>query len=121
MRPSWRRSVERALRLLQRYDVVFILCFRFVYGVRTVSPFVIGMSGVSPLRFVLLNMVAAALWAVAFSVAGYLLASMLASVIADFERYEIYILVALVGLALIGWFVHGLCTRRRHDPAPPGG
>jgi membrane protein DedA with SNARE-associated domain len=121
MRPTWRPSVERALRLLQRYDVIFILCFRFVYGVRTVSPFVIGMSGVSPIRFVLLNMVAAALWAVAFSVTGYLLASVLASVIADFERYEIYILVVLVGLALIGWFVHGLCVRRRHDPAPPGG
>jgi membrane protein DedA with SNARE-associated domain len=39
-----------------------------MYGLRLIGPIVIGMSAVSPLRFAILNMVGAALWAT--SVAG---------------------------------------------------
>ena len=37
--PSWRPGVENALSWLERYDVWFILSFRFIYGVRNFSSF----------------------------------------------------------------------------------
>src|SRR5215472_18090019 len=36
-RPSWRHRTDRALALLDKYDTLFILSFRFLYGLRTVS------------------------------------------------------------------------------------
>src|SRR5258708_5163852 len=35
--PRWQPKVDRALRLLDRYSTVFVLSFRFIYGVRNVS------------------------------------------------------------------------------------
>jgi membrane protein DedA with SNARE-associated domain len=66
-----RPGYARAIRLLDRYPTSFILAFRFIYGLRTVSPIAIGTSRVPTRRFVLLNMVAAAVWGPAFTLIGY--------------------------------------------------
>jgi len=45
-RPSWKPNIEKVHVLLDRYQTLLILGFRFLYGLRTVTPFVIGMSRV---------------------------------------------------------------------------
>lgn len=70
--PSWRPRIARALRLIERHATVFVLTFRFVYGVRNVSSFAAGMSSLSWGRFAFLNFVAAGVWAAAFAGGGYL-------------------------------------------------
>ncbi len=112
-RPAWRPAAERALRLLHRYHAIFILSFRFVYGIRTVSPFAIGMSGVSPARFILLNMVASAIWAVLFSSIGHLVGSALSSTVEETELYEVYFLGVIVGIGMILWLAQLLIVRHR--------
>ncbi len=72
-KPAFREKAERAFGLLHHYHIWFILGFRFVYGIRTVSPFVIGASGIPVKRFAILNVIAAAIWAVLSCYAGYLL------------------------------------------------
>jgi membrane protein DedA with SNARE-associated domain len=66
-----RPAFDRALHLLERYPTAFILAFRFVYGMRTVSPIAIGTSRIPARRFVPLNMVAAAIWGPLFTLLGY--------------------------------------------------
>jgi membrane protein DedA with SNARE-associated domain len=112
-RPAWRPAADRAFDMLHRYDAAFILTFRFLYGLRTVSPFVIGMSKVPTARFVLLNMIASAIWASAFSTGGYLLGTMLEAMIAKVERIEVYVLGALVAAGIVSWLVHMQIMRRR--------
>lgn len=55
----------------------FILSFRFLYGLRTVGPLAIGVSGVPASRFFLLNMIAAAVWACVMTALGFLLSKTL--------------------------------------------
>ena len=71
-RPDWRRRVDRALAWLKRYDVGFILSFRFIYGVRNFSSFALGISGISWRRFLAFNFLAAFIWACAFVGIGFL-------------------------------------------------
>ena len=71
--PKFASHSDRALRLLHRYNTLFIISFRFIYGIRIISPVIIGMSGVSTKRFTILNLVAAAIWSSASCVAGYML------------------------------------------------
>jgi membrane protein DedA with SNARE-associated domain len=69
--PGWRPRVEQALGILSRHQVPFILGFRFLYGLRAVSAFAIGMSTVRPARFLVLNFISAAIWAFAITALGY--------------------------------------------------
>lgn len=111
-RPAWRVRAEHVSRLVNRYDTVFILGFRFLYGIRTFASFGMGMCGVPPRRFMPLNVVAAAIWAVAVAGLGYVFGEAFDRIIGKAIEYEIY------GFAVIGvggvlvWTYYRLRRRR---------
>ncbi|HMK67248.1 MAG TPA: DedA family protein [Stellaceae bacterium] len=100
-RPAWRARVDRALGWLRRFDVGFILTFRFIYGVRNVSSFALGISGIAWRRFLVFNFIAAGLWACTFVGAGYLAGQASEAVLGDlavkFRFLMLGIFVAIVG------------------------
>ena len=66
-----RPAFARAVGFLERHPTAFIFGFRFIYGMRTVSPIAIGTTQVETRRFVLLNMLSAAIWGPLFTLLGY--------------------------------------------------
>lgn len=117
--PRWRGGVNAALRWLERYDTGFILSFRFIYGVRNFSSFAMGLSAVRGRRFLVLNFLAAALWAAGFIALGYFLGHAFRAVLGDIARnfslamLGIFLLIAVA----VGWF-HRLQRRRQHRLMP---
>ncbi len=111
-RPAWKARADKANRLLERFRTPFILIFRFLYGLRTVSPFVIGMSSVPARRFILLNAVGALVWAVVVGTAGYLFGSALEVVIGDVKRYEVEALLAIAIIGILVWTSHFYWRRK---------
>jgi membrane protein DedA with SNARE-associated domain len=109
-RPSWQPAVDRAKSLLDRGSGLVLFGFRFMYGLRTVLPFVFGMQKYSPRRFALLNFLGTLLWALLFAMAGYAFGRIMEEVISDIERYEMLIAFAIAGLGAVVWFL-----RRRAD------
>ncbi len=108
--PKWQPRVDRAMDLLQRYNTGFILSFRFIYGVRNVSSFAIGMSDVSWLRFSVLNFIAAGVWAISFAGTGYLFGAAFKDMLGD---YALYITVGmLLMFVTFAWLVISAPERR---------
>lgn len=64
-------AFARALTTFERHPTLFVFAFRFLYGLRTVSPVAIGTTQLPLSRFVLLNGAAALLWATTFVSIGY--------------------------------------------------
>lgn len=75
--PSFKPRAEKAFQLLKKYDNIFILSFRFIYGIRIISPVVIGTSGIGVMRFMILNLIAAIIWSVGSCVAAYYFAHLI--------------------------------------------
>ena len=96
---AWNNRIERVDRLMQRFHTPLILSFRFLYGLRIVAPFAMGMSSVPVKQFVLLNILGAMAWALLVGVGGYLFGNALEMMIGDLKRHEMKIIAAL----LIGW------------------
>jgi membrane protein DedA with SNARE-associated domain len=103
-----------AFRLVRKHETLFILSFRFLYGVRNISPFVVAMAGVPRWRFLLLNLVAATLWANAFSFGGYYFGQVLQAAVGD---NHLWVLAGLAALALGFGLFHWL-RRRARSRAP---
>lgn len=104
--PVWRLRARGIKKLLKKYDTWFILGFRFVYGVRSISPFVIGMSGVRPQRFMVLDLIACAAWSAAIGGASFALGSAVELFITRIKGYEAYFLGTLAVAALFGWLAY---------------
>ena len=106
-RPNWRAGVDGALEMLQRYDKWFILSFRFVYGVRNFASFAMGMARVHPLRFAVLNFIAAFVWAFSFAGFGYIFGHALEAAMGDIADNFLYIMFGVfVFSASILYLVH---------------
>lgn len=105
--PHLKTRSERVFKLLKKYDVWFILTFRFIYGIRTLSPLVIGASDmVSLRRFAPLNFIAALIWVLLSCFLGYVvLGETVEQVLENFDiikKYFIYILLFLATSTIAG-------------------
>lgn len=113
--PRLQTRVERVTALLQRRETGLLLSFRFIYGIRTVTPLAAGLSRIPAARFMLLNGLGAAAWSVAIASAGYVVGHGFMTLLDRARAFEehAFIVILVAGPA---WFaVRGLLKRRHHD------
>lgn len=111
-RPQWKPGLRKALERLERNQVWFILVFRFLYGLRTVAPFAIGMSRVRTPTYVILNVIGAAIWAVAVALLGYVFGHAVEVVLGDGKRWFLLALALALVVGLFMWWRRGRSMRR---------
>lgn len=108
------RGFRRAQAIFARYPAWFVFGFRFIYGMRTVSPLAIGATDYPAGRFLLVNAMAAVLWAAVFISLGYAFGQGLEAAFGRLKPFEHLLMVLLVvgmtGLAVRQMF---LWMRRR--------
>lgn len=115
-RPHVLDRIERVRQRLGGHADWFVLTFRFLYGIRSVGPMALAMSGYPPRRFLVLNGVAAAVWAVVVGWAGYLFGQAFQLLLGEVEDMQIKVLGALaaaVAAALIGHWLYRRWLKRR--------
>lgn len=103
-----RPQFAKAWTMLERYPRRFIFAFRFLYGLRTISPIAVGTSSVPARVFLLLNLLAAIVWAVAATAIGYAFGHGIEVMIGEMRRIEHVAAAAgaLIAIALAtAWFV----------------
>ncbi len=110
-RPGWERKVERVLRLFDQHRTLLVLGFRFIYGLRTVTPFAFGLSGISTRRFLILNMIGALVWAVVVALVGYLFGAAARALIVDVKNYEHWIILGMLWTGALVYIINFLHKR----------
>jgi membrane protein DedA with SNARE-associated domain len=104
--PKWHGRVERVHCYCERYHDLIMVGFRFVYGIRIMTPFVLAMSPkIKTGRFVVFNAIGAALWSVVVAGGGYLFGHALELVLNDIKRYEVSIMIGAAAIGLGIWLL----------------
>lgn len=126
--PAWQERTERVFYHVHKHQNLLILSFRFFYGLRNVTPFAVGMSEVATPRFVVLNVIGAAVWAVTFSLIGHTFGHAFEQLLGTVKKYELTALGLLIVLGLSIWLSARLRNHYRtkrfaaehdHSPAVP--
>ena len=93
---------------MREHETLLILGMRFAYGFRTIGPIIIGSSGVKLRKFVLLNIIGAAIWAFIIVTLGYAASEVLFRLFAHEHQRRIAFVVLmvalLVGLIGVKWY-----------------
>jgi membrane protein DedA with SNARE-associated domain len=103
--PRIGKKIDRAAALFKKYDNALILGFRFVYGIRNVTPILLGISGVSHKKFFCLNAIGAAVWALVFSFGGYYSGKAFIRIMDQVGHGILFVILGLVALAAGIWFL----------------
>lgn len=111
--PTWQQRVEKVHTVLRRYETPVLLGFRFFYGFRNLTPFVVGMGRISTGKFVLLNAIGAVIWSATIACAGYIFGQAVELVLGDIRRYQIWtiVFVSIIGVTIL--LVHMIRGKQR--------
>ncbi len=110
--PRLEKNTDKVRDLMLRHETMLILGFRFVYGVRNITPIMLGMSGVSHFKFFCLNLIGAMVWAFSFAYGGYYLGEAFTAAMANFKHGALAVVGILILLFVVFWWI-----RRKRDKA----
>ncbi len=110
-RPKWQKSADKALIYLRKNPDLWVLTFRFMYGLRTIMPVAIGISGYPPRRYVLLNGIGAVIWAIVLGSTAYYFGTIVLNYLKD---YELIFLGTIAAIALVLW-IRRFIKNRKHS------
>lgn len=113
-RTHWKAKSEKVLSMLEKHQTLLILGFRFLYGIRSVTPFLLGAANVSRTKFFVLNMIGAAVWAIAVGSLGYYFGVAIEAVLGDIKRYELVLFAVIAAVGLGVSFFRLLTKKRTH-------
>ncbi|WP_256325698.1 DedA family protein [Sphingomonas sp. YR710] len=114
-RARHRPAFAKAMAFIERYPTAYIIVFRFLYGLRTVSPIALGLTHVPFRRFASLNAFAALIWSAIFTTIGYLFGPTVDRMLDALAPYKNQILIALPipGTCFLIWKLWQWHRRRR--------
>ncbi len=121
-RATEQAAFARALGFIERFPVSYILTFRFIFGLRLASPVAIGVSQVPALRFAILNIVGAVIWAGAFAGAGFIFGEALHNLLGHGHhagRWTLIAAGALIAVVLVVALVRYLLRLRHKSVKTP--
>lgn len=113
--PGLNKRVERFRRLLDLYHVPVILSLRFLYGLRIAGPIALGMTEVSWLRYLILNLLGAVVWAILIAGLGYVFGNAMTLLLGELRQYEGWAFLALLTGGSMLWLVHIIREWRKRE------
>lgn len=113
--PKLHGKAQKVFELVRRYDSAYIFSFRFIYGIRNVSPLIIGCAKVSPKKYCILNCLAAMIWALIIPLIGYYFAKTVKEFFGHEEEYYIIVAIFILLVTIMPYTLYKLhATRRRN-------
>ena len=102
LRLTRRPGFKRVAVAIEDHPKKFILSFRFIYGIRTISPVALALTSISGRQFLILNAIAAAIWAIAFTALGYVFGQAAEALLGEIKAIERKILLAgVIGFGVV--------------------
>ncbi|MEI6628393.1 MAG: DedA family protein [Alphaproteobacteria bacterium] len=117
--PKLKPRANKAFHLLHRFDRWFILSFRFIYGIRVISPIVIGAAQVEPKRFAPLNILSAIIWTLVSCYSGYMMGDVLEKVLKNIETVKYYLTLGVCAAAILA-IAYFIWKKRKKAKAKSG-
>jgi membrane protein DedA with SNARE-associated domain len=111
--PRFAPAAARVHAMIERYPTATVLGVRFMYGLRTAGPAIIGTTRLSILHFFTVNIAGALLWSASWAGAGYALGKAAQALLGDVAHIErelfagVAVLGLLVAVALRIWRARG--------------
>ncbi|MDX2219688.1 MAG: DedA family protein [Burkholderiales bacterium] len=110
-----RSAMARITPHIQRHRRWFTVGVRFMVGLRTVGPIVLGMAKIPAAEFVLFNALGALVWAALFTGLGYVFGQAMATQVASLADHQLRALLVVIGVALL-YFLARQWKANRTDP-----
>jgi membrane protein DedA with SNARE-associated domain len=110
--------IDTATRFFERHGGKIVIVARFVEGLRQANGIIAGIGGMHWARFVVFNMIGAALWVTVWTSVGYFSGSHINTIYSEATRYDTFLAIAVGVVAVVFLTRLLLRQRRKHLDRP---
>ncbi len=103
----------RARLLLRKYGLWVIFIQRFIYGMRTIIPMAIGISGYDPKRYAIINFVSAFVWASLTIVPSYIFGEEILNIIKWLKHHWYFAAMFAIIIISVLWYLNHMEDKKR--------
>jgi membrane protein DedA with SNARE-associated domain len=93
---NYRRKIAYTKLLLKKYGSIAIFIQKYIYGVKTLIPIVIGLAKYDAKKFIIFNFLATIVWAVVVGYVSFTLGEVLLTLNDEYKYYIIGFVVAVI-------------------------
>jgi membrane protein DedA with SNARE-associated domain len=111
--PRLQPRAQGVLAFAHRHRRTLVFLYHFTVGIRAMTPFVLGMSRVRPLRFAAVDVVVTFSWIATLATLGFWLGDALAHWLPRIQRAELWVSLGVVAIGIAAWLARRAWTRRR--------
>ena len=101
-----RRKFARARLLLRKYGGWIIFIQRFIYGMRTIIPMTIGLSGYDPKKFAIINFFSAFIWASLTIIPSYYFGEEILEILKWLKHHWYVAIIFVLTLWGVLWYIN---------------
>jgi membrane protein DedA with SNARE-associated domain len=112
---GWQPAITHAQILVVRHENKILPLMRFAYGLRGPLPIVSGAAGISAWKFLFYNLVTALIWALLFTLLGYVFGFTVTCFFAQFSHYEALVLISSLTFGLVSQLLAQHWVKRSFD------
>ena len=114
-------AFARAVAFIERYPNAFIFIFRFLYGLRTVSPIALGLTNIPLRRFATLNALACLVWSAIYTAIGFWFGPTVDRIIIALTPYKTELMIAfpIPGTCFLIWLLWRRWAQKRRERLNP--
>ncbi|WP_339653939.1 DedA family protein [uncultured Salegentibacter sp.] len=103
---KWKFKIEAVNQKLEKNRGLFLISYRFLYGLRIATPLVLGTQKISQLEFLKFSIISTLIWAIVFTSIGWAFGEIILSYLKHIEQIEYYIIGGLLIIATVVLIVH---------------
>jgi membrane protein DedA with SNARE-associated domain len=108
-----RRKLALSQILMKKYGDKIIFFQKFVYGIKTLIPIAIGLTKYPSLKFNILNIISAAIWAILLGYLSFYFGKTLTHFASYFSIYPWLAPVVLISLVSLLWYYFKVATKKK--------
>ena len=108
-----KRKFARARLLLKKYGGWVIFVQRFIYGMRTIIPMAIGISGYDPKKYAIINFISAFVWAAVTIIPSYILGEHIINLLKWVKQHWYFGIGFAIAMLTFLWYLNHLEDKKR--------
>jgi membrane protein DedA with SNARE-associated domain len=106
-KPFFQRKAEIVHMQIRKNLMLVLLSYRFLYGLRIITPFILGTSNVKKKTFLFFSAFTTLIWCFFYSLLGYFLGELVRIWLGDIQKIQI----VLIGIVLLAGTIIYLIPR----------
>lgn len=112
-KPNLENKANKVMDIISKNESLLILSFRFLYGLRTITPIALGLSKIKYFKFLFLNLIGAIIWAFCFTYLGYIVAKSVKNLIINVNHYQYIATVLIIIISIVIFIIYKTKKKRK--------